>query len=100
MGNRWGSCKANILAEGYRRNIVIFNLVLKHDRLLSQLDKPHLDKAYDDLLENGKLLRGGKRGPMSKQTVRHVHSVLHKALSFPGERRLGIRAWAIRQLES
>ena len=67
-------------ADGYRRNIGIFKRGLKKDRPLSQLDKPHIDKAYDDLLENGKLLQGGERGPMSKQTVRHVHSVLRKAL--------------------
>ena len=67
-------------ADGYRRNIGIFKRGLNKDRPLSQLDKPHIDKAYDDLLENGKLLQGGERGPMSKQTVRHVHSVLRKAL--------------------
>jgi hypothetical protein len=32
---------------------------LKKDRPLSQLDKLHLDKAYDELLDNGKLLREG-----------------------------------------
>jgi integrase len=67
-------------ADGYRRNIGLFKRGLTKDRTLSQLDKPHIDKAYDALLENGKLLQNGKRGPMSKQTVRHVHSVLHKAL--------------------
>lgn len=67
-------------ADGYRRNIGIAKRGLKKDRPLSHLDATHLDKAYDDLLENGKLLQGGERGPMSKQTVRHVHSVLNKAL--------------------
>jgi integrase len=67
-------------ADGYKRNIGIAKRGLKKDRPLSQLDKPHIDKAYDDLLENGKLLRDGKTGPMAKQTVRHVHTVLHKAL--------------------
>ena len=67
-------------ADGYRRNIGIAKRGLEKDRPLSQLDKPHLDKAYDDLLENGKLLPGGERGPLSKQTVRHIHTVMRKAL--------------------
>ena len=54
---------------------------LKQDRLLSQLDKHHLDRAYDELLENGKLLPDGATGPLTKQTVLHVHRLLHKALN-------------------
>lgn len=68
-------------ADGYRRNLGIAKRGLGKDRPLSQLDKPHLDRAYDQLLIDGKLLRDGKTGPLTKQTVRHVHTVLHKALS-------------------
>ena len=67
-------------ADGYVRNIDIFKRGLKRDRPLSQLDKPHIDKAYDELLENGKLLRDGATGPLTKQSVLHVHRMLHKAL--------------------
>jgi integrase len=67
--------------DGYRRNIGIFKRGLERDRPLSQLDKSHIDKAYDNLLEDGKLLQCGERGAMSKQTVLHVHRLLHKALS-------------------
>jgi integrase len=67
-------------ADGYRRNIGIAKRGLIKDRPLPQLDKPHLDKAYDQLLIDGKLLRDGKRGPLTKLSVRHVHTVVRKAL--------------------
>jgi integrase len=68
-------------AEGYLRNIEIIKRGLKKDRLLSQLDKQHLDKTYDELLENGKSLPGGATGPLSKQTVLHCHRLMHKVLN-------------------
>ena len=67
-------------ADGYRRNIEIAKRGLKKDRPLSQLDTPHLDKAYDQLLIDGKLLRDGATGPLTKRSVLHVHRMLHKAL--------------------
>lgn len=67
-------------ADGYRRNIDIFKRGLKKDRPLSQLDTPHINKAYDQLLIDGKLLRDGATGPLTKQSVLHVHRMLHKAL--------------------
>ena len=46
---------------------------------LLKLQRTHFNRAYKQLLETGKLLRDGKRGPLSRQTVKHVHTVLHRA---------------------
>jgi integrase len=65
--------------DGYARNIAIAKRGLEKDRDLSKLTTTQLEDAYDRLLVNGKLLPEGRTGPLSKQTVRHVHTVLHKA---------------------
>jgi integrase len=72
--------------EGYTRNIAIFKRGLTGHLgetaatklLLAQLSKSQIDKAYDWLLEQGSERVKGE--PLTKQTVYHVHRMLHKAL--------------------
>ena len=72
--------------EGYERNIEILKRGLRGalkaeaaERLkLSRLGVAHLERAYDYLLENGKLMRNGATGPLTKQSVLHCHRLAHK----------------------
>jgi hypothetical protein len=56
--------------DGYRRNIGIAKRHLT-DQRLSRLSRSSLNAAYDKAIEGG----------LSKQTVVHVHRVLHSALA-------------------
>lgn len=66
--------------EGYANHIGIAKRCLT-DQRLSRLTRSALNEAYDKALKTGKLLRDGKTGSLSKQTVLHVHRVLHAALA-------------------
>ena len=63
---------------GYRDKVTVAKRALPDIPLL-KLQRTHFNQAYKALLETGKLLRDGKRGPLSRQTVKHVHVVLRKA---------------------
>ena len=63
---------------GYRDKVAVAKRALPDIPLL-KLQRTHFNQAYKALLATGKLLRDGKRGPLSRQTVKHVHTVLRKA---------------------
>jgi integrase len=63
---------------GYRDKVEIAKRELPDIPLL-KLQRTHFNQAYKKLLETGKLLRDGKRGPLSRQTIKHVHTVLRRA---------------------
>jgi integrase len=64
--------------SGYADKVEIAKRALPDVGLL-KLQRTHFNHAYKQLLETGKLLRDGRRGPLSRQTVKHVHTVLRKA---------------------
>src|SRR4029077_10812769 len=63
---------------GYADKVEIAKRALLDVGLL-KLQRTHFNQAYKELLATGKLLPDGKRGPLSRQTVKHVHTALNKA---------------------
>lgn len=49
------------------------------DVKLAKLTTARLDALYRELLERGRLMKNGKRAPLSAQSVKHVHTIIRAA---------------------
>jgi integrase len=65
--------------DGYRRTIDLHVLPYIGGVALQKLQPEDLDALYAQLEETGR--RDGKAGGLSVKSVRHVHTIMHKALS-------------------
>src|SRR4051794_26637910 len=91
--NRWLPIKRDALRpstyDSYRRNIELHILpALGHVRL-QQLTPDQLDRFYADQLAGGRL--SGKKSSLAPKTVRHLHTVLHRALADAVRKNLVVR---------
>ena len=69
--------------DHYRRIVEAYVAPTIGARPLSDLSPGHLNALYADLLQGGRrqLKRGSPAKPLSARSVRHVHTMLHKALN-------------------
>lgn len=65
--------------DGYARTIAAHIVPNLGGIPLQKLQPEDLDALYAKLEENGR--RDGKKGGLSKKSVRHVHAIIHKALA-------------------
>lgn len=65
--------------RGYRSKVETHIRPALGDLKLTQLTTARLDGFYRELHLRGRTLARGKRAPLSSQSVRHVHAIIHRA---------------------